>query len=64
MNQLFRPIQVIGAIIFGFQSPKQCIVFQPMSLLCAENADGPRSPTFFDQFRDSQDVRFIEGPVK
>src|SRR5215469_17390943 len=36
LNEVFRPIQVIGAIIFGFQGPKQCIVFQPMFLLCTE----------------------------
>ena len=36
LHKLRRPLEVVGAVIFGFQYSKQCVVFQPVPLVVPE----------------------------
>src|SRR4029453_8181593 len=35
-DKLRRPLEVVGAVVSGFQYSKQCVIFQPVRLVVAE----------------------------
>ncbi len=40
LDQLRRPLEVVGAVIFGFQYSKERVIFQPVRLVVAELLKG------------------------
>ena len=40
LDQLRRPLEVVGAVIFGFQYSKERVIFQPVRLVMAELLKG------------------------